>query len=120
MDVSKNNIVGNLNITVETNLHVEDHTADLALNLFCLNPKENGVIRKIFDYYNGVGLGGLYIGSYYFEIKEANMDENLKSSILKAAWDSGCDLDGDVVNYGGKLYYVHVCDDIVKEIRDDN
>lgn len=37
------NIVGNVNISVETNLHVDDHTADLALNLFCLNAKEKGV-----------------------------------------------------------------------------
>lgn len=37
------NIISNVSITVETNLHVDDHTADLALNLFCLNAKEKGV-----------------------------------------------------------------------------
>lgn len=37
------NIVGNVNITVDTNLHVEDRTADVCLALFCLNAKEKGI-----------------------------------------------------------------------------
>lgn len=43
------------------------------------------------------------------------MDEQLKNDILHKAEKSDCDLDGDIVRYGGKIYYVHIFDGVVVE-----
>ena len=43
------------------------------------------------------------------------MDERLKNAILHKAIKSCCDSDGDLIWYGGRLYYVHVFDGIVVE-----
>lgn len=41
--------------------------------------------------------------------------EQLKKAILHKAMKSGCDSDGDLIWYGGKLYYVHLFNNIVVE-----
>lgn len=43
------------------------------------------------------------------------MDERLKNAILHKAIKSGCDSYGDLIWYGGRLYYVHVFDGVVVE-----
>lgn len=43
------------------------------------------------------------------------MDEQLKNAILHKAMKSGCDSDGDLIWYGGGLYYVHIFDGVVVE-----
>lgn len=42
-----------------------------------------------------------------------------KKAIIKAARQQGCDGDGDIVNYRGKHYYVHVFHNVVKRIPRD-
>lgn len=43
------------------------------------------------------------------------MDEQLKKAILHKAIKIGCDSEGDLILYGGRLYYVHVLDGVVVE-----
>ena len=43
------------------------------------------------------------------------MDERLKRAILHKAIKSGCDSYGDLIWYGGRLYYVNVFDSVVVE-----
>ena len=43
------------------------------------------------------------------------MDERLKNVILDIGITSGCDPYGDLIWYGGRLYYVHVLDGVVVE-----
>lgn len=40
----------------------------------------------------------------------------IKRKILKILPKTGCDIDGDILNYNGKKYFVHALDKIVKEI----
>lgn len=40
----------------------------------------------------------------------------LIKKIIKKAIKSGCDIDGDVVHYKDKKYYVNVLSNIVREI----
>ena len=51
------------------------------------------------------------------------MEEQLKNDILHNAEKSGCDSDGDIIQYGGKKYYVHIFDGVVveqKETKNNN
>lgn len=41
------------------------------------------------------------------------MDEELKRLIKRRALKCGCDLDGTIIRYGGKLYYVNFTTDEV-------
>lgn len=45
------------------------------------------------------------------------MNEELKRLIKRRAIKTGCDCDGDLVEYGGRLYYVHILHDKVVEQR---
>lgn len=44
----------------------------------------------------------------------------LKRAIIKTAQKSGCDIDGDIVLYKNKRYYVHCMHGIVEQIREIN
>ena len=48
------------------------------------------------------------------------MNAGLKRRILYAADRMGCDIDGDIITYKGKRYYVNIFDSIVEEVKDDN
>lgn len=41
----------------------------------------------------------------------------LKRKILKILPQTGCDVDGDILNYNGKQYFVHGLRKIVKEVK---
>lgn len=43
------------------------------------------------------------------------MDENLKTAIKHKTIKRGYDRDGDLVPYGGRLYYVNIRKDVVAE-----
>ena len=43
------------------------------------------------------------------------MNERLKNAILHKAIKSCCDLYGDLIWYGGRLYYVNVFNSVVVE-----
>lgn len=43
------------------------------------------------------------------------MDESLRRLIKRRAIKCGCDMDGDLVSYGGRLYWVDIKRNIVVE-----
>lgn len=45
------------------------------------------------------------------------MDGQLKNAILHKAMKSGCDSDGDLIWYGGRLYYVRIFDGVVVDLK---
>lgn len=51
----------------------------------------------------------------YKAIKSDSDLAQLKQAILHKAMKSACDIDGDLIWYGGKLYYIHILNNIVVE-----
>ena len=46
------------------------------------------------------------------------IDGKTIKEVIDYARNMDCDLDGDIITYKGKKYYVHIFKDIVKEIPD--
>lgn len=48
---------------------------------------------------------------------EKIIDQLRKPTIFKRSMKSGCDVDGDIITYRNKLYYVHILSGTLKRVK---